>query len=263
MTKKRLDEYIFEVQKSGSNSFSRPAALKKCGLSPAAFQAALAVLSKKGAIISPKKEFYVIVPPEYHRRPLPPSAYIDALMKKLEKPYYVGVLSAAAIHGASHQQPMEFQVVTRGSLREILLPGVRIHFFSKKNLLETPTTQVKTKFGYMNVSTPEVTAFDLVKYVERAGYLDNVVNILIELSTKLRARHLASVAKLFESTIIQRLGYLIDTYTEDKKLTRLMWEVLKKRESQSTLLSINGQTNVEEMNKKWLVWINEVVEPDI
>ena len=86
MTKKRLDKYIFEVQKSGANSFSRQAALKKCGLSPAAFQAALAVLSKKGTIISPKKEFYVIVPPEYHRRPLPPSAYIDALMKKLEKP---------------------------------------------------------------------------------------------------------------------------------------------------------------------------------
>ncbi len=115
----------------------------------------------------------------------------------------------------------------------------------------------------MNVSTPEVTAFDLVKYVERAGYLDNVVNILIELSTKLRARHLASVAKLFESTIIQRLGYLLDTYTEDKKLTRLMWEVLNKREPQSTSLSITGQSNAEEINRQWLIWINEAVEPDI
>ena len=115
----------------------------------------------------------------------------------------------------------------------------------------------------MNVSTPEATALDLVKYVERAGYLDNVVNTLIELSSKIRARHLATVAKLFESTVIQRLGYLLDTYTEDKSLTRLMWEVLNKREPQPTPLSIDSQSNIKEMNKKWLIWINEVVEPDI
>ena len=154
-------------------------------------------------------------------------------------------------------------MVIKGPLREILLPGVRIHFFSKKNILEAPVTKVKTKFGYMNVSTPEVTALDLVKYVERAGYLDNVVNILIELSTKIRARHLATVAKSFESTVIQRLGYLLDTYTENKSLTRLMWEILNKREPQPTPLSINGQSNAEEMNRKWLIWINEIVEPDI
>ena len=80
MTNKNLKKYIFEVQKFGDSSFSRQEALEKCGLSPAAFQAALALLSKKGAIISPKKEFYVIVPPEYHHRPLPPSAYIDTLI---------------------------------------------------------------------------------------------------------------------------------------------------------------------------------------
>lgn len=263
MTNKRLEQYMFEIQKIGGNSFSRQEALDKCGLSPAAFQATLALLSKRGAIISPKKGFYVIVPPEYHHRPLPPSTYIDTLMKTLGKPYYVGVLSAAAMYGASHQQPMEFQVVTKGPLRKILLPEIRIYFFSKKNISRVPVTKVKTKFGYMNVSTPEVTALDLVKYIERAGYLDNVVNTLIELSSKLRARHLATVAKLFESTLIQRLGYLLDTYTENKNLTRLMWEVLNKREPQPTLLSINGQSNAEEMNKKWLIWINETVEPDI
>ena len=139
----KLEKYIFEIQRFGANSFSRQEALEKCGLSPAAFQAALALVSKKGAIISPKKEFYVIVPPEYHDRPLPPSTYIDALMEALGKPYYIGVLSAAAIHGASHQQPMEFQVITKGPLRKTLLPGVRIHFFFKKEYIKSPHHQSK------------------------------------------------------------------------------------------------------------------------
>jgi predicted transcriptional regulator of viral defense system len=184
-------------------------------------------------------------------------------MSHLGKPYYVGVLSAAAIHGASHQQPMEFQVVTKGPLRDILLPGVRIHFFAKRNIHEIKTTKVKTKTGYMNTSTPEVTAFDLVKYVERAGYLDNVVNVLIELSPKLRSRHLAATAKFFESTVVQRLGYLLDTYVGQQSLTQTMHEHLKMREPQTTPLSLAGQPNKGDINSKWLVWVNETVEPDI
>ncbi len=263
MINKTLNSYVFELQKTGRSSFTRNEVFQSCRLSSSAFQAALSVLTRKGQIISPKKEFYVIVPPEYHDRPLPPSMYIDALMKYLKKPYYVGVLSAAATHGASHQQPMEFQVVTKGPLRDIELSGVRIHFFSKKNISEIPTTKIKTKSGYMNVSGPEVTVFDLIKYVERAGYLDNVVNVLIELSDKLRARQLAAVAKKFESTVVQRLGYLLDRYIKNKDLTHLMWEHLKKREPQATPLSVVGQPSKEEIDQKWLVWVNEIVEPDI
>ncbi|MBU2500813.1 type IV toxin-antitoxin system AbiEi family antitoxin [bacterium] len=33
-------------------------------------------------------------------------------MRYLAQPYHVGLLSAAAIHGAAHQQPMVFHVVT-------------------------------------------------------------------------------------------------------------------------------------------------------
>ena len=33
-------------------------------------------------------------------------------MKELDRPYYLALLNAAAYHGASHQQPQEFFVVT-------------------------------------------------------------------------------------------------------------------------------------------------------
>ena len=35
----------------------------------------------------------------------PASWYIDDFMKAIGAPYYVGVLTAAALHGAAHQQP--------------------------------------------------------------------------------------------------------------------------------------------------------------
>jgi hypothetical protein len=38
---------------------------------------------------------------------LPVYLFADDLMKSLKKNYYLGLYSAAAIHGAGHQQPME------------------------------------------------------------------------------------------------------------------------------------------------------------
>ena len=45
--------------------------------------------------------------------------WIDDLMRFHHVPYYVGLLSAAALHGAAHQQPQEFQVVSGAVLRPL------------------------------------------------------------------------------------------------------------------------------------------------
>lgn len=51
-------------------------------------------------------------------------------------------------------------------------------------LLPISYQQLKTPTGYMNVSTHEMTAFDLVRYVKSAGYLNHVATILSELQEK-------------------------------------------------------------------------------
>ena len=43
--------------------------------------------------------------------------------------YYVGLLSAASLHGDGHQQPMELQVVAGTVLRSLTVGRVRIRFF--------------------------------------------------------------------------------------------------------------------------------------
>jgi len=43
---------------------------------------------------------------EYRVAGAPPASwYIDDFMKAVGTPYYVGVLTAAALHGAAHQAP--------------------------------------------------------------------------------------------------------------------------------------------------------------
>lgn len=81
----------------------------------------------------------------------PPSWYIDALMQHHKQPYYVALLSAAALHGAAHQQPQTFQVMTNKPLRPILVGRARVNFFVKKNIEDTAVVKIKTTTGFTTV----------------------------------------------------------------------------------------------------------------
>ena len=52
-----------------------------------------------------------------------PEWYIDSLMRHEKRSYYVGLLTAAAAHGAAHQAGMEFQVVTDKLLPDMEVPA--------------------------------------------------------------------------------------------------------------------------------------------
>ena len=77
----------------------------------------------------------MIVPLEYRIPGSPPvSWYIHDLMAAMKLPYYVGLLSAAAIHGSAHHHPQVFQVITDRPVRPILTGRAKIEFFVSKSI---------------------------------------------------------------------------------------------------------------------------------
>ena len=70
-----------------------------------------------------------MVPPEYLRWGAPPpTRNVDAWMRHLGHPYYVGLLSAAAHHGIARHAPQVFQVVTLARLRDRTIGRSRVDF---------------------------------------------------------------------------------------------------------------------------------------
>ncbi|MFV2069397.1 MAG: type IV toxin-antitoxin system AbiEi family antitoxin [Pirellulales bacterium] len=112
------------------------------------------------------------------------------------RPHYVGLLTAAAQHGASHQQPQEFQVITDRSVRSLVAGRARIRFFASKFVDKAATRNVKTPTGTMRVATPETTAMDLVRFARAAGHLGNVATVLAELASSLDPKKLLAAARL-------------------------------------------------------------------
>jgi predicted transcriptional regulator of viral defense system len=208
-----LQDYILELQSGGRISFTSEEASTALGIKHSAFQASAARLQKKRLLLNPRHGFYVIVPPQYHTwEAPPPSWYIDDLMRHEGRAYYVGLLKAAEIHGATHHAVMEFQIVTDKQLSKIRAGRSFIVFYFRKNMaagLEGIESH-KTDTGSMKISSVELTALDLLRYLHVVGGVDAVATILKDLGSSMDANKLATLAVHFERTTIQRLGYLLD-----------------------------------------------------
>lgn len=213
---------IDDLQSRGRYTFTSQELEELAGVTEVSLRSALRRLKRGGRIVSPRRGFYVIVPVEYRVAGAPPpSWYIDDFMAYLGQPYYVGLLSAAATHGAAHQQPMVFQVVTDRPTRPTRAGRGRIEFHTRQRVEAIPTADLRTETGTMKVSTPEATAFDVVYFVESAGYLGNVATILAELAEEIDGAVLPSVAELYPLPVSQRLGYLLDRVSERERTTEL------------------------------------------
>jgi len=135
-------------------------------------------------------------------------------MQHESQPYYVGLLKAAELHGATHHAVMEFQVVTNRQLRKIRAGRSWITFHVRKDLesVRGGVVERKTDTGTMKLSSPELTALDLVRYIHVAGGIDAVATVLNDLGAKIEGDKLANIADHFDRACVQRLGYLLDRF---------------------------------------------------
>jgi len=209
----RFGSYLTQLLSQGRVVFTATQARATLGISKNALLKAAEKQKKRGNLISPRRGFYVIVPPEYRAFGAPePPWYIDALMAHEGRSYYVGLLSAAAFHGATHQAVMAFQVVTDKQLPKIRAGRSQVVFYYRKDMsaVEQGLQKHKTKSGTMNISGPELTALDLVRYPLAAGGLHHIATVLTDLGERIDAEKLAVLSGVFERSACQRLGFLLD-----------------------------------------------------
>lgn len=263
MAARTLEGWIDDLQARGRYTFRRGQAAES-GLSAESIKKALARLARRGRVIKLKDYFYAVVPLEYLSAAAPPpSWFIDDLMRAMQLPYYVGLLSAAGLHGASHQQPQEFQVVTDRSVRPIAAGRSRIRFFVSKYIATAATQSMKTPTGSMRVSTPEVTILDLVRFVKAAGHLDNVATVIAELLPSVEASRLLKAVKVRNDLpSAQRLGYLLERLRA-KKLAVPLHEWVGRRKLRAIPLRPGHVDSGAREDRRWHVLVSAPIEVEV
>lgn len=264
---KYLDSFIDEQRANGKYSFTTEGLHSKLGVSENALKKTLQRLKNKESVVMIRRGFYVIVPAEYRAKGIiPTNLYVDDLMKFLSRDYYVGLLNAAAYHGAAHQQPQSYSIITEGiALRHIKNDKVGIHFYSKKSWNKEDIVKKKVDTGYINISSAELTAMDLVSYYHEVGGFNRVATVIEELKDAIQPKKLVETAKRYnEISVIQRLGYILECVLDENKLSSFLYNYLDSIRHYPVLLRPQRKKlgNMITGNK-WKIAPNIEIEADI
>ena len=264
-----LAQYLTRLQSEGRVTFTRAEAIAALGITEAAFLKAAGRLQKRNMLLNPRHGFYVAVPAQFLSWGAPPPPwYIDALMRHEERPYYAGLLKAAELHGAAHQAVMEFQVITDRQLPKLRAGRSWITFHFRKELAAVMegVSERKTDTGTMKISSPELTALDLIRYLHVTGSIDAAATVLADLGASIDGGKLARLATRFERATIQRLGYLLGRCGHGQRALPLHEQFLAKGTVPWTTLEPErrGTTRSDpvERNERWRVIVQRYPELD-
>lgn len=208
----RLARLLEERQAHGTLVSVLDELAEDAGLSRLAARRQFERLVPKAVQLPGRPSLLLTVPPEDRPRGAPPvAAWLHDYMRHRARHYYVGLLSAAALHGSSSQVPMTMQVIVPEPVRAFEVGRLRIEFTTKRRADRTPLSVLPGLAAPMNVSTPAATLLDLVAFSRRVGGMTRVLEITEGLRPKLTAHELRD-ALLADAPIpiMQRAGYLLE-----------------------------------------------------
>ena len=178
----------------------------------------------------------------------------------------MGLLSAAALYGAAHQQPQEYFVITDFPvLRPSHKKGLKVNFISKSKIESRLLKERKTESGYLKVSSPLLTASDLVQFEKRSGGITRVATVLNELVEEMDPKEFDPIFfTSTPSTAIQRLGYLIEKVINNENLADELFEASQKYELDffRIPLKASAPTKGFSSDNRWKVIVNAEIEID-
>ena len=261
-----ITEYIKHLQSFEEYAFSWEEVLENCKSPVSTLRKELNRLAKKNEITNLRKGFYLILPPRYQQMgKLPIQLYIEKLLKYLERDYYLGLYSAAAIHGASHQRIQQEYIITKPQvLRDIEKGNNRIRFFISENWSTNNIVEKKSDAGKFKVSSPALTAVDLIYYQTKIGGANRILANLEELFEKITNDDLTKLLAWYPyKSALQRLGFFMEETNASEELIELIYQHLQKDSFYPALLSPTQGQRPGKTGNRWKIDVNIKLESDL
>lgn len=261
-----VTEYIKQLQSFEEYSFSWDEVQKNCNSPEPTLRKELMRLAEKNEIINLRQGFYLIIPPRYQNMSkLPLQLYVDKLFKQLGKEYYIGLFSAASVYGASHQKIQQDYIVTvPPTLRDIEKGKNKVRFFKTENLPEKNIIVKKSDAGLYKISSPALTAIDLVHYHPKIGGINRMLANLEEISQEINTEDLNELLSWYpHKSSLQRFGFLMEYLEVQEFIPNSVFKNLEKDAFYSILLTPKKDQKAGKTGNRWKVDINLQLESDI
>lgn len=181
-------------------------------------------------------------------------------MRFLGPGHYVGWLSAAAMHGASHQAPQEYQVAVDRNLADRKVGRSELRFYTRATVGKVPAKKMGASTGTVVVSTCGATMLDVMEDLGISGGLDNAATVVVELAEDggFMDDVLAS-ADVHSASAVRRLGWVLETFCDGAFPLGDLREVALGGAAFPSLLSPSGRRSGK-VDARWNIDVNREVE---
>ena len=251
---------------SGRPSFTLDEVSSVSSLRRPVLAIALHRLKERKLIVSPMRGFYVCVPDRYQLRgDVPPSFYVDDLMRQLGREYYLGLTSSAAIWGAGHQRiHKDFAVVTLPRMRGSGLAHDMLRLVYRERMPETHVVTRNADGGVVRFADAVLTAFDIVRHADLVGGMSSAATILSELMEEVDFASAPDLCAFVPCVVWQRLGYICEEVLGEKEKADVLYRVWRSLglRTVNTPLSPFERNHDGALNRRWHVKVNLDLELD-
>ena len=224
----------------------------------------LAPLKARGEIVSAGRGLWVPVPAERREWGAPePIAYIDALMGELETDYFVGWLSSAAFHGASHQAPQVFQVASSRHVGDRSIGRSSLRFYERDYVGLAPAHALSLPAGRAQIASVETSMLMLTADLYQAGGIDNAATAVVELAAceAFSVEALIAAAPFFPCSSVRRVGWILERFGDVHDIDALAAYCSTLETTPSYLSPQQGRSGF--FATRWCLVVNREVEPDL
>jgi hypothetical protein len=252
-TRGRVARFLDDLQARGDLVVSVDEAAKQNALTRIAAQRQLERTAPRATRLPGRPSAFLIVPPEHRLRGAPPvAAWLDDYLRAQDQRYYVGLLSAAALHGSSNQAVQVTQVLLRRPRRPIAIGKIHLEFYVKSRLELTPLTAIPGLPAPLAVSSPEATALDLIAFSHRLGGIERALDVIKGLKETMTVTGMRSaIGAGVPVTVLQRIGYVFEMLRFDS-LADVVQRALPKR-FPPALLQAHGQRAQGPAREPWAI----------
>ena len=258
--------YIKQLLSFEEYSFSLDEVQRETSKNETSIKSELSRLIEKKEIVNLRKGFYLIIPPRYSKQgQLPIQLYIDKLFKSLKRQYYLGFYTAAKFHGASHQQAQrDYIMIEKPKLYDIKKNVFDLRFFTTAKWPIENIIEKKSDAGIFKISSPALTAVDLIHYQTKLGGLNRMLAIIEELSEEITPNDITELLTWYPyKSTLQRFGFLLEEVQADNNLSKSILEHLQQSKYFPVLLTPKSKEKAGAVNNKWKVDVNSKLESDL
>ena len=250
-TRGRVARFLDDLQARGDLVVSVDQAADQNTLSRIAAHRQLQRLAPRTTRLPGRPSAFLIVAPEHRLRGAPPvAAWLDEYLHAQGQRYYVGLLSAAALHGSSAQAVQVTQVLLQRPRRPIAVGKIHVDFYVKSKLESTPLTESAGLPAPLAVSSPEATALDLIVFSHRIGGIERVVEVIQGLGDAMTVTGMRSALRAgVPVTVLQRIGWILETLRFES-LANVVQRALPRR-FPPALLQAHGRRAAGSAREPW------------